>query len=272
MSYGGSSIVPGSPQWQAAIEGSIRGHSASLVYILGQRFNGWSSNSAYGDVAQYLLDTTQADVNLPTFGTTYYLYSSSANDAAAGSGARTVRVVSLDNTGAQQVNTYILNGTTKVSIGATHGFFQWMEVETNGSASATAAGNISITSDGTVAAPTVANTFEYIKAGGNRSMSARYRVPTGFKFYALDWCISSVGNASMDARLRADATADSRVVTPLVFHFQENGFVSSNVNAVRELHYLTFPAGCTIKTSVIPSAVAAANRFDCSLHGLLVAA
>lgn len=257
------------PEWAAAFLGAVMGRSATHVYVMGRRISGWSSTSAYGDIAEYL-DVSQADVNVPTIGTPYYLYSSSAQDGPAGTGARKVRVVSIDG-GALQSNEYAMNGTTKVAIGSAHAYFQWMEVSELGTAFGTAAGDISITSDGTAAPPTVANTYEYIKAGGNRSMSCRFKVPVGHTFYLLDWGCHAL-NADMDVRLRADVFAYDRSLSPGIFHFQDNAYLANDTgNPEMGSHYLKFPAGAVIKASAIPGLAPAGNRADASIHGILVA-
>ncbi len=258
-----------SPEWATAFDAAIEGRAAKQVVIIGRRSQGWSSTSVLGDVADYL-DTSQPRVNTPTFGTTYYLYSSSAADDGnpASTGALTVRVVSLDNAGAQQVNTYTMDGTTKVSIGATHAFFQWMEVASVGSGTA-AAGNISITSDGTVAAPTAANTFEYIIANTTRSTSGRYKVPAGCTCYLVSWHAHARGG-TMDVRLRADVFSDDRAPSPGVFHFQAIAELLSGGDHSEPMHYLVFPAGTTIKVSAFPGGTPAGNKCDASFDGLLV--
>lgn len=105
--------------------GTIENKAAYMYKILGSRDSGWTSTSAFGDTCQYL-DTSQALMNTPTTGQTLYLRSSSINDAAAGTGVRTVRIVYLDSSGNQQVRTDTINGTTVVDIGTGYSAIQWM--------------------------------------------------------------------------------------------------------------------------------------------------
>lgn len=156
-----------------------------------------------------------------------------------------------------------------MSIGATHAYFQWMEVADVGSGTV-AAGNISITSDGTASAPTAANTFEYIASGGNRSLSCRYKVPTGYTFYMLSWIGHAIGT-TMDTRLRGNVFADDRTISNAAQHFQAIAFIAAGATHNEDMHYLKFPAGCVIKVSAIPGNAPAGNRLDARFDGLLVA-
>lgn len=245
--------------------GLYLGKAAYLLKILGRRQLGWNSNSVLGDVAQYL-DTTQDLINTPATGTTYYIVSTSASDTAAGTGARTVRIVYLDASGNQQVTTATMNGTTAVSLGSGFLFFQWMEVASTGSAETTV-GNISITSIN--GAATVATTMEYIRAGGNKSLSGRYRVPTGYTGF-LGLRSAYAINGDMDTRLRGTVFTNDRTLST-VFHFIDNIYAALNTGSTKHLGYLSVPAGCVLKISAIPSATAAANRCDASLQIILIA-
>lgn len=246
--------------------GLLNGKAARNVFILGMRDRGWTSTSVLGDVAQYL-DTSQALINTPSTGTTLYVVSTSGNDTSAGTGVRTVRIVYLDASGNQQVKSATLNGTTAVSIGTGHSAIQWMESLTAGSGGV-AAGTISVTS--TNGAATVATTFEQIAAGGDRSMSGRYTVPTGYTAYVYDWHTEAI-SATMQARLRVDVLSDDRALSAGVFHFQDETFLASGQNARHDQPYLQCPAGSVIKVSAIPGAAPAGNKLGTAIKLLLVA-
>jgi hypothetical protein len=231
---------------------------------MGRRSQGWSSTSIFGDVAIYL-DTSQQKINAVSTGTTYYIVSSSASDAAAGVGARTVRVTYLDTNGVQNSATYTLNGTTAVSMGSGFMYFQWMEVASVGS-SQEAVGNISVGSIN--GAQTVASTVEYIVSGSNRSMSGRYMVPAGYKAYINDWFASAI-SAAMDVRLRAKVFADDRTLST-VHHFQDSSYLASGQVSDTRVHYLECPPLCEIKISAVPASAPAGNRLDTSFHMLLL--
>lgn len=245
---------------------NLDGKTARTVYILGSRSQGWSSTSILGDACDYL-DTSQALMNTPTSGQTLYVVSTSASDASAGTGARTVRIVYLDANGVEQVTTATLNGTTPVSLGTGFTAIQWIETATVGT-NEVAVGNIAITS--TNGAATVATTFELIRAGGNRSLSGRYKIPAGYDGYLLRWSYAAI-STTMDTRIRADVFADDRTLCAGVYHFQDRVFVPSNTSGDSELDYLKCPAGSTIKISSIPGLAPAGNKLDCGFSLLLVA-
>lgn len=253
-------------EFEVARTGLFDGKAASIVHIPGKRTRGFNSTSVLQDIAGYL-DTSQDALNAVSTGTTYYIRSSSAADTAAGTGARTVRIVSLSSTGVQQVTTATLNGTTAVSLGSGFLYFQWMEVATAGSGNV-AAGNITIAS--VTGAPTTAQIVEWITAGGNRSVSGRYMVPLGTTAYLIDWSATAVGGATQDVRFRAKVFADDRTLSADL-HFQGTFFLSNATSETREMNYLKFPALCELKVSTIPSATGATNRIDINF-GLIVVA
>ena len=150
-------------------------HGKKLYSLKGYRRQ-WASNTLWNDLAAYLVGG-QAQLNTPVAATTLYIISTSAQDLTAGTGVDRVRILYLDATGHEHTVTASLNGTTAVSIGAGFTFIQFMESYHSTEANRVAAGAISITSTNGAAAE--ATTFEQIRAGGNRSQSCNYKVPTG---------------------------------------------------------------------------------------------
>lgn len=253
-----------STELSANVNGSIDSRKARMLRILGRRDNGWASNSALGDVAQYL-DGSARYVNTPSVGTQLYLVSTSANDAQNGTGVQKVRVVYLDADGFQQVESFFMNGTTPVPIGNGISYIQWIESDLVGSAIETA-GNISVTS--TNGAATVATTFERIASGGNKSMSCRYKVPKGKDAYMIAWSGAAIGN-TMDARVRANVFTDTREVSPSL-HFQDAAYIGAGQNISEEMHYMRFPEGSEIKIAAIPGGAQVGVRMDCSFSVLII--
>lgn len=246
------------PEYEVQHTGFLDGKQAALYHIMGSRTLGWNSTSVLGDACEYL-DTSQNLMNTPTSGQTLYLVSTSASDTSAGTGAQTVRIVYLDGSGLQQVRTDTLNGTTPVSIGSGYTFIQWMEVASVGS-NETSVGNVTISS--TNGAATVATTFEYIKAGGNRSLSGRYKVPSDCHGHLVHWDSAAI-SSTMDVRLRSTSFADDNAIST-VYHFLDRTFLASGQNTTQDLEYREVPANCIIKISAIPGAAAAGNKLDCS--------
>lgn len=244
--------------------GRLFGKTANLYHIMGSRSQGWKSTTDLGDACDYL-DTSQSSMNTPTSGQTLYLVSTSASDTAAGTGARTIRTVYLDANGLQQVRTDTLNGLTPVSIGTGYTFIQWCEVATAGS-SGVPVGDISITS--TNGAATTATTFERVPAGGNRSLSGRYKVPADCRAHIVHWDVGAISN-SMDTRLRATVFSDDNALSDL-FHFIDRAFLASGQNITQLLEYRSIPASAIVKISAIPGGTPAGNKLDCSFSIICV--
>ena len=243
-------------EYEVQHTGAIAGEPSQLYHIFGTRSQGWNSTTVMGDVCEYL-GNSQNGMNTPTIDQTLYIVSSSASDSSAGVGARTVRITYLDATGVQQSTTVTLNGTAPVSLGSGFSFIQWMEVASVGT-SEVSIGNLSITS--TNGAATVATTFEYIKGGGNRSMSARYKVPTGKHAHLIDWDASAINN-TMDTRIRATVFSDDSSVST-VYHFLDRVWLASGQITAKDMYYTTLTAGAVVKVSAIPGASAAGNKLD----------
>ncbi len=110
--------------------------------------------------------------------------SSSADDAAAGTGARTISITGVNGSFAVVTETVILNGTTDVAtVNAYHNIHS-AHVLTAGSGG-TAVGTITII---TTAAGTP--TLDSIAIGANRSASSVYMVPLGHNAYINDITIN----------------------------------------------------------------------------------
>lgn len=112
----------------------------------------------------------------PTTARLHNIASSDANDASAGTGARTVMVYGLSSTYVLQSETVTMNGTSNVPTVSTYTFIYKMQVLTAGSGGGNA-GNITATAqtDTTVSA--------YMPIGYNQSTMAIYMVPAGYTAY-----------------------------------------------------------------------------------------
>lgn len=115
------------------------------------------------------------------------LVSGSANDAAAGTGARTVKVEGLNADGKWTEETFTLNGTTPVTSSST-----WVRVirayiVTAGSGG-TNAGAITINHN-----TTTANVFCVIKAGRGQAANAVFTVPANKSGRLIGWAAQAYG-------------------------------------------------------------------------------
>jgi hypothetical protein len=131
------------------------------------------------------------------------LASSSTADAAAGTGARTVRIVGLDANGAYQSQVVTLNGQTKVTDTAIWTDVWAADVVSTGTGK-TNAGDIYIIKTGTggtftAGVPaTVTSGMLKILVGWNTDMNGHFCVPVGstFKYRIVDICASSYTQAA----------------------------------------------------------------------------
>lgn len=139
------------------------------------------------------------------------IVSDSANDAAAGTGIRTLDVHYLDANLVDLIETVTLNGVTPVLTVATNiRFVQCLHMVTWGSG-AKAAGNISATNSG--------NTHSYIAAGDARCTSSVRMVPAGKRLF-----INAMYAGSSSTT--ADASAIINAATPT---FDGHDFTVANL-------------------------------------------
>lgn len=174
--------------------------------------------------------------------------SDNVNDTSAGTGARTLEVHYLDTSGEEQSETIVLDGTTPVdTVAEDIDYVQWMHTKTVGD-NTVAAGNISLRDTSGV------TTYEYIEAGGNQSLSARFMVPSGKTGYITGWQSSSVVKR-VDIRLRATVERFDRTIVPGVFLFQDNVVLNDAVSGWLPFDvWLKVPAGGEVKISGISAA------------------
>ena len=137
---------------------------------------GFGSDFAFGDITTAALTRTLVRRTIYTEQSTdaqRQIVSASASDAAAGTGARTVKITYLDQNGAGPFTEIVtLNGTTAVNTTATNiCYIEQMEVVTAGSGGA----NAGIITIRTLAAVTIGT----IAAGDNQTFWCHHYVPAG---------------------------------------------------------------------------------------------
>ena len=147
----------------------------------------------------------------PAAGVQMSLVSTSASDASAGTGIRTISIQYLDASLATQTEVVTLNGVTPVNTVATNiRFIQCMSMVTFGSGKA-AAGSITATNGGT--------TYSYIATGDVRCTSSVRMVPAGKKLFV----------SSMVAGSASGTAAASTVVNAATPNFNGTDFTTSSV-------------------------------------------
>lgn len=249
---------------------AINGKPAELVTILGYRRQ-WSSITAYGDVCPYLVGG-QAKMNTPDVGVTYYVVSTSAQDATGGTGVNRLRITYLDSASVEQTVDASLNGTTPVSIGSGFTFIQMMESWHSTIPEREPVGNLTISSVNGVA--TEATTMEMIRATQNRSQSARYKIPAGRHGHLIDYHVSIV-------KLGTGAEQHDTALRATIFNDKGNG-LSNTYRLIRgvsledgsvfndDCHYKYLPPLTVIKMSNKSTSAADGNVVKTSFDMLVV--
>lgn len=130
----------------------------------------------------------------PTTASVMKVSSSSADDAAAGTGARTVYITGIDANGVEVTETVSLNGQTVVLTVSSFLRIFSVIVLTAGSG-ATAVGNIYV-GDGSVTSGVPATVYAKILIGNNRTLMAMFTVPSGYTGYVKSAFGSTGGNAA----------------------------------------------------------------------------
>jgi len=115
--------------------------------------------------------------------------SNSANDTAAGTGARTVTVSYLDSAYTARTAVLSMNGLTPVAVPLPVMRVNSLRVSTSGTFGASNAGALSVRLAGGLGA-----TYAYLRAGNGLARSSLYTVPTGqtFDIYSMVLAINRV--------------------------------------------------------------------------------
>ena len=213
-----------------------------IITIVGHRES--VSSVVLEDVAEFAI----ANGVLPIPGCIQLeMVSTSVNDTAAGSGARIVEITYLDGDGFEVQEIVSMNGTTPVLTVATDICnIQYMYVEGLGAgATGTAQGDITLQG---VGAGTV---YELISAGGNQSLTARYKMPRGKVGIILDWKVTGTVK-EVDFRLRAEVDRHNNTWLEGIFLFKDIAAVIDNTSPVIPIldH---IPEFATVKISAISS-------------------
>ncbi len=147
----------------------------------------------------------------PTAARTHAIVSSDVADAAAGTGARTIRIFGLDSAWAEQTEDITMNGTTPVNTASTYTRIFRMYVLTSGSGEKNA-GTITATAatDGTVTAE--------IPVGESQTQMAVWTVPAGKTIYMVAGFISlhrpgSTADSMVDSNLYGTFGLDTATPT-----------------------------------------------------------
>jgi hypothetical protein len=191
----------------------------------------------------------------PAAATVMKISSSSADDAADGTGARTIAIFGLDANYNKINETVALNGETEVN--TTNSFLRIfrMYVVTAGSG-ATAAGTI-YAGTGTVTSGVPENIYGMITLTANQTQMAFWTVPAGYTFYLTGIYYSSANST-------ANASTNFQLIErPLdgVFRIQSSVRTAGNGDFVIDFHT---PIFFSEKTDIEIRAVASAGASNVS--------
>lgn len=158
------------------------------------------------------------------------IVSSSINDAAAGTGARAVRVFYLDDNYDPAFKDVVLNGTTVVSLSITDGFrFREAWVIDVGS-SGWNEGDITVrVSGGGAARGGIAwdDTVSSDKNGLNSSLDSHYTVPSGFTFFPQLITVNTVKGDELRVRTQLKPFGAAAFLTASEIGVYQNNYVQN---------------------------------------------
>jgi hypothetical protein len=220
--------------------GQIQGHSTAIVF-------------GYNPDVDTSEETIWPDGGLiphPTAASVLKISSSSADDASAGTGARTVFIEGVNGNFAVVSETVILNGQTAVNTTNSYLYVNSFYVATVGSGGANA-GNINA-GTGTVTSGVPAVLYDIIAIGYNQRTTGHYCVPAGFTGYMTTGSISA-----------GQASGSTSVTTFLKQHSPDNilrvGAVAAVNNNAAVFDFVQ-PYTIPEKNCVGASAIGAANN------------
>ena len=176
------------------------------------------------------------DISFPATVVTFSIASTSANDTAAGTGARTLLVVGLDANYNKQTDTVTLNGQAPVNTNKTFIRINDLIVTGVGSTGSNE-GNIHVSDSADTFTGGEPNTriYESMAIGDNVSKTLVYTVPNGFLF--------------APTFLRFQSTATSTTTLELKF-YRNIGLLENNVMALTGRYYVA-TGGAQIDLSTI---------------------
>lgn len=179
--------------------------------------------------------------------------STSAADASAGTGVRSVDIHYLDASGNPQEETVVLNGVTPVLLAASAvRFVQYLHTLSCGT-DGVAVGDITLYQNGD---PT--RVYKRISVGGNETVDAMRMVPAGQTFYLTE-VYATATEKSVNIRLRATTDWEG-VLRPDIFMAKTAWQLNNSTIAQQFVVPMKFPALTIVKmTAYVPAGKAGAD-------------
>jgi len=191
----------------------------------------------------------------PAAATVMKISSSSADDASAGTGARSIAIFGLDANYNEISESVLLDGQTAVNTGNSYLRISRMYVTTAGSG-ATAAGTI-YAGTGSVTSGVPATVYGMIALTANQTQMAFWTVPAGYTLYLMGVFFTSANST-------ANASTNFQLIQrPLggVFRIQSSARTAGNGDFILDLHT---PLAFTEKTDIEIRAIASAGASNVS--------
>lgn len=173
--------------------GQIQGHQGIIIF-------GYNPDV---DTSEESIWPDGGTVPHPTVASVLKISSSDANDASAGTGARTVIISGLNGDYDTVTETVTLNGQTSVNTTNSYLYVNSFYVATVGSGGANA--GVIYAGTGTVTAGVPAVIYDLIAIGYNNRTTAHYCVPAGYTGYMVSGLITAgqaSGSTSVTAYLK----------------------------------------------------------------------
>ena len=248
-----SGAIATRPYLQAIAEGDVVGHSSFSKF--GIATIGTGGGEIWGGAAAYVWPVTAAGMRV---------VSSSANDAAAGTGIRTIRIYYLDSSYNEKITDVVLNGVTPVNTTATDIFrINRLRALTMGTGGVSA-GTINVYNLST------ATIYSIIQPGYTISRDSIYTVPAGKNLFITSATFgitkaSTTGNAATFT-LRANYDDILKTILPAGFFmpYAEINQLDGAFERSFELP-LYFGPNVDIKMSCVPAQ--AATVCSCAMRG-----
>lgn len=195
----------------------------------------------------------------PAAGVQISIVSTSANDSAAGTGARTMEIHYLDSDLNPMIEVVTMNGLTPVLTVATNiRFIQCAHIKTVGTLKATA-GVITFTTGGVI--------YSEIEAGGRRCASSARMVPAGKRLFVAGPVAGSVsGTAAAQAQIKISSSyfeGEDFTGQGIFFPFGAIGVQDNSVPYTFPIPAGPFPEGTIVlmETTTNKAAIITGNWF-----------
>lgn len=228
-------IISDSNFLHAIALGRVPGHSVIHKYGLNQDIDSsfetiWEGGGSYTGFDAVVAETVE-------------VFSASANDTAAGTGARTIKIYGLDSSYDLAEETVTLSGVTAVDTVGTYIRVYRAQVITAGSGGYNA-GIITIRQK-----TTTANVFAALRANTNNTLIGAYTIPNNKTGYLHSWTAMTAGSVAANNSCRLQARAFGEV-----FRVKEHLTVQSDGTGFAQREFGILEGPYTEKTDIFAEA------------------